>query len=59
MGVEFPVLTVDPRERWDLPAPTVLPSTLLIGPDGELKDVLVGPQTYESLARAVELTVEV
>ena len=58
MNVEFPVLTTDPRLRWDLPLPTVLPSTLVINPDGELHDVLVGPQTYESLAHAVELSVE-
>jgi thiol-disulfide isomerase/thioredoxin len=58
MGVEFPVLVDDPRERWSLPLPSVLPSTLIVGPDGELRDVLVGPQTYESLAKAVGMTVE-
>lgn len=58
MGVEFPVLVDDPRERWSLPLPSVLPSTLIIGPEGDLQDVLVGPQTYQSLAQAVGLTEE-
>jgi thiol-disulfide isomerase/thioredoxin len=59
MGVEFPVLVDDPRERWQQPQPAVLPSTFIVDPDGELLDVLVGPQTYESLARAVGMTVEI
>lgn len=59
MDIRFPVLVQDPGARWEQPPPTVLPSTLVIGPDGKLEDVLVGPQTYESLARAVELTSEV
>ncbi len=59
MAIEFPVLLLDPASRWDQPRPSVLPSTLVIGPDGELRDVLVGPQTYEDLARAVGLTTEV
>ncbi|MDZ7670148.1 MAG: TlpA disulfide reductase family protein [Gammaproteobacteria bacterium] len=59
MGVEFPVLVEDPGQRWDQPPPSVLPSTLVIDPHGKLHDVLVGPQTYEDLARAVELSSEV
>jgi thiol-disulfide isomerase/thioredoxin len=59
MSIQFPVLVNDPGTRWDQPSPTVLPSTLVIDPEGKLRDVLVGPQTYESLARAVEMTSEV
>ena len=59
MDIRFPVLVNDPGARWDQPPPTVLPSTLVIDPEGNLRDVLVGPQTYESLARAVEMTSEV
>ncbi len=59
MGVEFPVLVEDPGQRWEQPPPSVLPSTLVIDPDGELHDILVGPQTYEDLARAVQLSSEV
>jgi thiol-disulfide isomerase/thioredoxin len=55
MDVQFPVLLDDPRARWDLPAPSVLPSTLVIDPEGNLHDVLVGPQTLESLAAALDM----
>lgn len=54
MGIEFPVLVADPRERWGEQLPAVLPSTFVIAPDGTLKDILIGPQSYESLERAVQ-----
>jgi thiol-disulfide isomerase/thioredoxin len=57
MGIDFPVLVEDPRSRWGQDAPAVLPSTFVIDPEGQLRQVLVGPQTYESLSRAVEATV--
>lgn len=56
MGIRFPVLLDDPRERWDQMLPSVLPSTLLIAPDGTLHDVLVGPHDYESFTRATQAT---
>lgn len=56
MKIEFPVLLEDPGPRWDQAPPSVLPSTLIVNPQGQLQTVLVGPQTYESLARAVHLT---
>ena len=56
MEIKFPVLLEDPRLRWNAEQPSVLPTTLMIGPDGQLKDVLVGPQTYESFSRALKLT---
>ncbi len=59
MDVRFPVLQNDPAPRWEQPRPSVLPSTLVIDPEGQLHDVLVGPQTYEDLARAVGMTSEV
>jgi len=59
MDVQFPVLLEDPAARWEQPRPSVLPSTLVIDPEGNLHDVLVGPQTYEDLARAVGMTSEV
>lgn len=58
MGIEFPVLVADPRERWGEQLPAVLPSTFVIAPDGTLKDVLIGPQSFESLARAVQVSDE-
>ncbi|MEJ2089801.1 MAG: TlpA disulfide reductase family protein [Gammaproteobacteria bacterium] len=51
MGIEFPVLVEDPRQRWGVAPPAGLPSTLHIGPHGQLADVLVGPHHYEDFAR--------
>lgn len=56
MGIGFPVLLDDPRARWQQPMPGVLPSTLVIDRQGKLRTVLVGPQTFESLSRAVQVT---
>ncbi len=56
MDIRFPVLVEDPRERWQLPPPSVLPSTLVIAPDGTLHDVLVGPHTYETFTQATQAT---
>jgi len=36
------------------PRPSVLPSTILINPQGELHRILVGPQTVDSLAKAMQ-----
>ena len=49
MGIEFPVLVDDPRERWGYDLPAVLPSTVLIDPEGNLHRQLQGPQTAEAL----------
>jgi len=57
-GIEFPILLADPGGRWQQAKPTVLPATLIIDPRGKLHEVLVGPQTYESLAQAVGLPVD-
>ncbi len=58
MGIQFPVLVDDPRLRWNVEQPSVLPTTLIINPDGELHKVSQGPQTYESLSRELKLTTE-
>lgn len=53
MGIEFPLLAGDPAARWGRPRPAVLPSTLVIGADGEWRATLVGPQTLDSLREAL------
>ena len=53
MGIEFPVLLADPRARWAVEQPAVLPSTIIVKPTGELSQVLVGPQHYEDLIKAI------
>ena len=55
MEIEFPVLVEDPRLRWAVEQPTVLPSTLIINPAGQVHQVLVGPQHLEDFARALGL----
>ena len=51
MGIEFPVVLTDPQPRFGYDRPSVLPTTVLIGPDGEVREVLVGPQTRDALER--------
>ena len=53
MDIEFPVLVADPRLRWGVDQPSVLPSTLIINPAGELDQILVGPQHYEDFIAAI------
>lgn len=53
MGIEFPVLVEDPMHRWDYPLPEVLPTTVIVGRDGEVREILVGPQTRDSIRAAL------
>ncbi len=52
LAIAFPTLRDDPAEALGVPRPTVLPTTLVINPDGELTETLVGPQTLETLLAA-------
>jgi len=49
IGIQFPSLVLDPRAKWGLERPNVLPETLIINSEGELVHRLIGPQTLESL----------
>ena len=53
MGIEFPVLEDDPRERWLQSLPTVLPTTFIIDADGGLRESLVGPQTRAGILERI------
>jgi thiol-disulfide isomerase/thioredoxin len=53
LGVTFPTLDADPGESMGLDRPQVLPTTLVIDPQGVLVDTLVGPQTLASLTAAL------
>jgi thiol-disulfide isomerase/thioredoxin len=55
LDVQFPTLTADPAARYGIDRPEVLPTTLVIAPDGTLKAVLVGPQTEHSLLKVAGL----
>jgi thiol-disulfide isomerase/thioredoxin len=58
LGIEFPLLAEDPATRLGTARPVVLPTTLILTPDGELAATLVGPQTLESLLAAIEQATE-
>jgi len=49
IGIQFPSLALDPRAKWGLERPNVLPETLIINSEGELVQRLIGPQPLESL----------
>lgn len=53
MDIEFPVLVEDPMKRWGYPRPDVLPTTVIVGPDGSVRETLIGPQTRESILAAL------
>lgn len=49
MHIEFPVLVADPGAALGVAPPEVLPTTVLIDPNGGIR-VLVGPQTLNGLS---------
>jgi thiol-disulfide isomerase/thioredoxin len=49
LGVAFPTLGTDPSAELGIDRPRALPTTVIINPRGEVLNVLIGPQTEESL----------
>lgn len=59
LGVKFPTLGIDPSGSLGIERPAVLPTTLVVDPNGALLTTLLGPQTEQTLLRAAGLeTVE-
>lgn len=56
LDIRIPVLLADPHALLGYERPQALPSTFVIGPDGTLQQVLLGPQTKASLLAAIEGT---
>jgi thiol-disulfide isomerase/thioredoxin len=52
LNIGFPTLPQDPATELGTDRPMVLPTTLVLNPDGRLVQTLVGPQTLESLVLA-------
>ncbi|MBN7798481.1 TlpA family protein disulfide reductase [Parahaliea mediterranea] len=52
LGVDFPTVA-DPAAQLGSPRPTVLPTSLILDPKGQLVDTLVGPQTADTLLAAI------
>jgi len=56
MGIRFPVyLDDDPYIHFDYERPLVLPTTIVISPNGQVHQILVGPQNRETLLAATDL----
>lgn len=55
LGVAFALLEQDPAAELGVRRPVVLPTTLVVDPDGRHHTTLVGPQTAASLVRATGL----
>lgn len=54
LGIEFPILTTDPRAQFSVEASGVLPETLVIDRQGVFEKVLLGPQTLEQLQTIIK-----
>ena len=54
LGVTFATLDNDPSGQLGIPRPVVLPTTLIVSPEGKLKETLLGPQTLETLSLATQ-----
>jgi thiol-disulfide isomerase/thioredoxin len=53
MAIEFPVLKNDPQLKYGYERAQQLPMTVLINPQREVHDVLLGPQTAASILAAL------
>lgn len=58
LGIQYPVLAVDPAERLGLSRSDALPSTYLVDPEGRVRDRLLGEQTAAGLQRRLEQLME-
>ena len=52
LGMAFASLALDPAKQLGIPRPSVLPTTLILDPAGQLVTTLLGPQTLASLVQA-------
>ena len=55
MGIRFPVFPEDPYEQFGYERPLVLPTTIVISPEGAIHAELVGPQTRDSIMSVTDL----
>ena len=54
LGIAFEVID-DPASNLNISRPSVLPTTLVLSPEGTLVATLVGPQTAESIMAYIDL----
>ena len=55
MGILFPVFPEDTYEKLGYERPLVLPTTIVISPEGSIHAELVGPQTRDSIIALTNL----
>ena len=53
LGIAFDSID-DPASSLNIPRPSVLPTTLVLSPEGTLVATLVGPQTAESIMAYID-----
>ncbi len=53
LNIKFDTFLLDPRFRWDLVKSDILPETLIINENGELRHRLIGPQTIADLSELI------
>lgn len=56
MQIDYPVIGTDPRSHFGYDLPSVLPTTVIIDPAGNVAATLVGPQTRKSLEDALGIS---
>lgn len=54
IGIHFQLLQQDPATELNYPRPTVLPTTIILNPNGQVHRTLLGPQTAASLHKAIQ-----
>ena len=55
LGIEFTLLSEDPGPALGITQPRVLPTTLLVDPQGTVMTTLIGPQTEAGLKEELAL----
>lgn len=58
MGIEFPTLKQETVEELKIAPPSVLPTTFILSPQGEVRATLIGAQTRDSIAQSLRELLE-
>ena len=53
LNIQFPIAMASPHKYYAYDYPKVLPSTVIINPKAELKQILIGPQTQASILKVI------
>ena len=51
--IEFPVLSADPKEIWQLAEVSILPTTFIVGPDGVVANEIYGASSEDNLVQTL------